>query len=233
MSDTEKKESGTSSLLEELLVIRDALDEVDAHEAGTSEADPAEPAEMPAMPSQIPLLQDVIEVETPAGGIQPASDVKDPWLLADQDAPFGFDRFDGFASDDNLSEPAFDPSVPEAELSLLEEDSGREIHAQDEDTSVYTEYQTLLPLDDAAPMRTGVTTGISADISDELIDSLIEEHVDEILELFRKILRDKLSLMLAQIKDTNDIAHQPGNQAVDVPEADPEDWEAEDRDSDP
>jgi hypothetical protein len=39
--------------------------------------------------------------------------------------------------------------------------------------------------------------------SDELFDLLIEEHVDEILTLFKSILRDNLSLLMAHFSDAH------------------------------
>lgn len=126
----------------------------------------------------------------------------------------------------DMIEPEEDPYVPDAlypqnELPIAAEDSLPEVPDQDQIEATYSEYQDLLvPEESVAPIG---LAGFSPIETDEFVELLIEEHVDEIMDLMKKILRDKLSLLITQFRDTPSMQTPAFKQEVNPPDSSDED----------
>lgn len=223
MSEAEKTENGMNALLEELQSIRNVLDAVDSTDADKPGSDKTEQTETSTMRNQIPLLQDIIDPEWPGEDIQlEQSRTADASIISDQ-AQFGLN---GIAHSDSQSDPEVDPYVPDElypqnELPIFAEDSLHEAPDQDQIETTYSEYQDLRVSEDTEP--TAPLAGLSRVETDEFIDLVIAEHVDEILDLFRAILRDKLSLLMVQFRDTPSRPASLVKREVDLPDFGDED----------
>ena len=196
----EKNGNAKNALLEDLESIRNMLDDETSPDADEPRLD--EPEETPRVPSQIPLLQDIVETESSDEEIQleqlrstVSSFLSDQTLLDPDD-------IEELA---NQGDPEIEWSVPDElyqqdELLMFAEDVEDEAADEDEAGSAYSAYQDLD--DPEEPHTAAGLAGLTPDETDEFIDLLIEEYMDEILELFRSILRDKLSLLMVHFRDT-------------------------------
>lgn len=126
----------------------------------------------------------------------------------------------------DMIDPEGDPYVPDAlypqnELPIAAEDSLPEVPDPDQIEATYSEYQDLLvPEEPVAPIG---LAGFSPIETDEFVDLLIEEHVDEIMDLMKKILRDKLSLLMIQFRDTPSMQTPAFKQEINPPDSSDED----------
>jgi hypothetical protein len=110
---------------------------------------------------------------------------------------------------------------------VLEDDSTTDEKSRKDETASMPSQIPLLQdiIDSANPGDSTVPAGLSPTETDRLIDTLVDEHVDEILELFKSILRDNLSLLMARFRDAasapnHSAAGKTNEQETDLPDND-------------
>lgn len=160
--------------------------------------------------TKIPLLQDIFDPEHPEQEIQIEQlnvDHVERWVtgnLFDEtvDPVTGqtADQPDRLSSEPVEADAGYEPdeSIDYAPQDLSEENST-------ELTALYAEYANQWGEPEIPEISTAGSsfTGLSAAEADEFLELLIEEHADEILDLLKDILKDRLSLLVTQVRDND------------------------------
>lgn len=159
---------------------------------------------------KIPLLQDIFDPDHPEQEIQIEqlnADHVEQWLtgnlfdeIVDQVTGQTPDQPDLLASEpvEPVAGEEPDGSIDYAPHDLTEENST-------ELTALYAEYANQWG-EPEIPETSAVSkpfAGLSPAEADEFLELLIEENADEILDLLKDILKDRLSLLVTQVRDND------------------------------
>jgi len=248
MSDSKR------GLMKDLQSIRSILDESASSDNSIAAEPEKTDAADSRLPGQIPLLQDIFDPDHPEQDMQIEQlkfDKLQPWtnhsLFEDQDDVESEPTADEAeinetsvldsqsaaesVQPDNESIKQVDDipdSVYETEAAARQEvpdtddpDNMDEIEGSYQNYSLH-EQEPSDPSPVAQPLA-----GLSLAETEEFLNLLVEEHVDDIIDIFKEVLRDRLSLLITQSRDGDPIVEAASSEEpieFYAPPKDPEDF---------